>query len=32
MEHVALNTWTNCINMVGETEIDFPVVAASKVA
>ncbi len=30
--HVALNTWTNYINTVAETEIDFPVVKASKVA
>jgi uncharacterized peroxidase-related enzyme len=30
--HVALNTWTNYINMVGNTEIDFPVVAARKAA
>jgi alkylhydroperoxidase family enzyme len=22
--HVALNTWTNYINVVGETDIDFP--------
>lgn len=28
--HVALNTWTNFINVVGETEIDFPVVTAGK--
>ena len=26
--HVALNTWTNYINEVAKTEIDFPVVAA----
>jgi uncharacterized peroxidase-related enzyme len=26
--HVALNTWTNYINEVGRTEIDFPVVDA----
>jgi uncharacterized peroxidase-related enzyme len=32
VQHVALNTWTNSINTVGETEIDFPVVKASKVA
>ena len=25
--HVALNTWTNYINEVAKTEIDFPVVA-----
>jgi uncharacterized peroxidase-related enzyme len=31
--HVALNTWTNYINLVGGTEIDFPVVhAADKAA
>jgi len=28
--HVALNTWTNYINEVGKTDIDFPVVAALK--
>ena len=28
--HVALNTWTNYINMIAETEIDFPTVAARK--
>ena len=28
--HVALNTWTNFINLVGGTEIDFPVVTAGK--
>ena len=32
VQHVALNTWTDYINTVGETEIDFPVVKASKVA
>jgi uncharacterized peroxidase-related enzyme len=32
VQHVALNTWTNYINTVGETEIDFPVVKAHKVA
>jgi uncharacterized peroxidase-related enzyme len=26
--HVALNTWTNFINVVGATDIDFPVVRA----
>jgi uncharacterized peroxidase-related enzyme len=30
--HVALNTWTNYINTVGGTEIDFPVVTARKAA
>ena len=30
--HVALNTWTNYINEVAKTEIDFPVVTARKVA
>ena len=29
---VALNTWTNFINLVGKTEIDFPVVSARKTA
>ena len=28
--HVALNTWTNYINVVGKTDIDFPVVTARK--
>lgn len=28
--HVALNTWTNYINLVGATEIDFPVVRAGQ--
>lgn len=32
VQHVALNTWTNYINTVGQTEIDFPVVSARKVA
>ena len=26
--HVALNTWTNYVNEVFKTDIDFPVVAA----
>ena len=30
--HVALNTWTNYINEIAKTEIDFPVVTARKVA
>ena len=30
--HVALNTWTNYINTVAETDIDFPVVTAQKAA
>ena len=32
VQHVALNTWTNYINNVAQTDIDFPVVAARKVA
>lgn len=28
VQHVALNTWTNYINEVAQTEIDFPVVSA----
>jgi uncharacterized peroxidase-related enzyme len=28
--HVALNTWTNFINVVGATDIDFPVITAGK--
>ena len=30
--HVALNTWTNYVNEVAATEIDFPVVAPRKAA
>jgi uncharacterized peroxidase-related enzyme len=30
--HVALNVFTNYINKIAETEIDFPVVSARKVA
>ncbi|MEO8669464.1 MAG: peroxidase-related enzyme [Bauldia sp.] len=30
--HVALNTWTNYINEVAKTDIDFPVAAARKAA
>lgn len=30
--HVALNTWTNYLNSVAETTIDFPVVTARKAA
>ena len=29
VQHVALNTWTNYINEVARTEIDFPVVRAA---
>jgi uncharacterized peroxidase-related enzyme len=32
VQHVALNTWTNYINEVAKTEIDFPVVRADKAA
>ena len=32
VQHVALNTWTNYINEIAKTEIDFPVVATRKVA
>ncbi len=32
VQHVALNTWTNYINTVAETEIDFPIVTAAQVA
>jgi hypothetical protein len=28
--HVALNPWTNYLNVVGKTDIDFPVVTARK--
>lgn len=30
--HVALNTWTNYINSVAQTEIDFPVVEVRRAA
>lgn len=30
--HVALNTWTNYMNVVGRTAIDFPLVKARKAA
>lgn len=30
--HVALNTWTNYINEVAKTDIDFPVIAPAKAA
>jgi uncharacterized peroxidase-related enzyme len=30
--HVALNTWTNYLNVVAQTDIDFPVVRARKAA
>ncbi|WP_295631005.1 peroxidase-related enzyme [Novosphingobium sp.] len=32
VQHVALNTWTNYVNEVFQTEIDFPVVKASLAA
>jgi len=32
VQHVALNTWTNYINSVGQTEIDFPVVTVLEAA
>jgi uncharacterized peroxidase-related enzyme len=32
VQHVALNTWTNYVNSVARTEIDFPVVMARAVA
>ncbi len=32
VQHVALNTWTNYINEVAKTEIDFPVVDVRKAA
>jgi uncharacterized peroxidase-related enzyme len=30
--HVALNTWTNYINEIAKTEIDFPVITARRAA
>ena len=32
VQHVALNIWTNYVNNVAKTEVDFPVVTARKVA
>lgn len=32
VQHVALNTWTNYINTVAKTDIDFPVVNARRAA
>jgi uncharacterized peroxidase-related enzyme len=32
VQHVALNTWTNYINTVAGTEIDFPAVKATRAA
>ncbi len=32
VQHVALNTWTNYVNEVFKTEIDFPVIEARKAA
>jgi uncharacterized peroxidase-related enzyme len=32
VQHVALNTWTNYLNEVAKTDVDFPVVAASSAA
>ena len=32
VQHVALNTWTNYINEVAKTEIDFPVVTPRQIA
>lgn len=32
VQHVALNTWTNYINLVAGTDIDFPVVTAREAA
>lgn len=32
VQHVALNTWTNYVNEVARTEIDFPVVGLNRAA
>lgn len=32
VQHVALNTWTNYVNEVAQTDLDFPLVAARKAA
>ncbi len=32
VQHVALNTWTNYVNEVAQTDVDFPLVQARKAA
>jgi uncharacterized peroxidase-related enzyme len=32
VQHVALNTWTNYINEVAQTDVDFPVISPRKAA
>jgi alkylhydroperoxidase family enzyme len=32
VQHVALNTWTNYIDEVAKTGVDFPVIAPRKAA
>lgn len=32
VQHVALNVWTNYINLVAQTDIDFPIVSERKAA
>jgi len=32
VQHVALNTWTNYLNEVAKTDIDFPMVGARAAA
>ena len=32
VQHVALNTWTNYINEVAKTDVDFPVISPRKAA
>jgi uncharacterized peroxidase-related enzyme len=32
VQHVALNTWTNYINLVADTDVDFPVIVPRKAA
>jgi alkylhydroperoxidase family enzyme len=32
VQHVALNVWTNYVNSVAQTAIDFPVVTARRAA
>jgi len=32
VQHVALNTWTNYINIVADTEVDFPIIVPRKAA
>jgi alkylhydroperoxidase family enzyme len=32
VQHVALNVWTNYVNEVAQTDVDFPVVTTRRAA